>query len=148
MFQFVCCTLNFNRYHIPRGWLQPSSNLLVIFEETGGNPLKISLRVHFTKTICGKVSETHYPPLSTWSHPDVINGKILISNVAPQMRLQCDDGHTISAVKFASYGTPNGSCQNYSLGKCHASTSLSLVTKVGCCKSAFVYMYQQPWQLP
>nr|XP_029122288.1 beta-galactosidase 15 isoform X2 [Elaeis guineensis] len=116
-------------YHIPRAWLQSSNNLLVIFEETGGNPLKISLRVHSTKTICGKMSETHYPPLSTWSHPDFINGKISINQVAPQMHLQCDDGHMISAVKFASYGTPHGSCQNYSLGKCHASTSLSLVTK-------------------
>ncbi|XP_038989755.1 beta-galactosidase 15 isoform X2 [Phoenix dactylifera] len=116
-------------YHIPRAWLQPSNNLLVIFEETGGNPLNISLSVHSTKTICGKVSETHYPPLSTWYHPDFINGKISINEVAPQMHLQCDDGHMISAVKFASYGTPHGSCQNYSLGKCHASTSLSLVMK-------------------
>lgn len=116
-------------YHIPRDWLQPSNNLLVIFEETGGNPLKISLMVHSTKTICGEVSETHYPPLSAWSHPDFINGKISVNEVAPQMHLQCDDGHMISAVKFASYGTPNGNCQNYSLGKCHASTSLSLVTQ-------------------
>ncbi|KAL6496531.1 hypothetical protein OROGR_029789 [Orobanche gracilis] len=30
-------------YHIPRSWLKPSGNLLVVFEEWGGDPTKISL---------------------------------------------------------------------------------------------------------
>ncbi|GMH04075.1 hypothetical protein Nepgr_005914 [Nepenthes gracilis] len=30
-------------YHVPRSWLQPSGNLLVIFEEWGGDPSEISL---------------------------------------------------------------------------------------------------------
>ncbi|KAG7023656.1 hypothetical protein SDJN02_14682 [Cucurbita argyrosperma subsp. argyrosperma] len=30
-------------YHVPRAWLEPSGNLLVIFEELGGNPEAISL---------------------------------------------------------------------------------------------------------
>ncbi|KAK2452343.1 beta-galactosidase [Trifolium repens] len=30
-------------YHVPRSWLKPKNNLLVVFEELGGNPWKISL---------------------------------------------------------------------------------------------------------
>ncbi|KAA0057635.1 beta-galactosidase [Cucumis melo var. makuwa] len=30
-------------YHIPRDWLSPNGNLLIIFEEIGGNPGGISL---------------------------------------------------------------------------------------------------------
>ncbi|XP_072963925.1 beta-galactosidase 15 isoform X2 [Typha angustifolia] len=110
-------------YHIPRAWLQESDNLLVIFEETGGDPLKISLMVHSTKTICGTVSETYYPPLSAWSNADFIN------DIAPEMHLRCDDGHIISSVAFASYGNPSGSCQKFSEGKCHALSSLSVVSE-------------------
>jgi len=31
------------RYHVPRAWLQPSGNFLVVFEEWGGDPSGISL---------------------------------------------------------------------------------------------------------
>ncbi|OIW03513.1 hypothetical protein TanjilG_31026 [Lupinus angustifolius] len=30
-------------YHVPRSWLKPTNNLMVVFEELGGNPWKISL---------------------------------------------------------------------------------------------------------
>ncbi|CAL9067570.1 beta-galactosidase 15 isoform X1 [Musa acuminata AAA Group] len=116
-------------YHVPREWLQASNNLLVIFEETSGNPWKISLRVHSTLTICARVWETDYPPLSTWSHPDFVYRKNLIDEVAPEMHLRCDEGHVISAITFASYGTPSGSCRKFSRGKCHAASSLSVVTE-------------------
>lgn len=35
------------RYHVPREWLKPSGNLLVVFEEFGGNPGGISLVKRF-----------------------------------------------------------------------------------------------------
>uniref|UniRef100_A0A0A9EQS0 beta-galactosidase n=1 Tax=Arundo donax TaxID=35708 RepID=A0A0A9EQS0_ARUDO len=114
-------------YHIPREWLQEAGNLLVLFEETGGDPSQISLEVHYTKTICSKISETYYPPLSAWSR--VANGRASVNAVAPELHLQCDDGHTISKITFASYGTPSGGCQNFSLGMCHASGTLDLVTQ-------------------
>ena len=31
------------RYHVPRSWLKPTGNLLVVFEEWGGDPKWISL---------------------------------------------------------------------------------------------------------
>lgn len=33
----------FCRYHVPRSWLKPTQNLLVVFEELGGDPSKIHL---------------------------------------------------------------------------------------------------------
>lgn len=35
--------LHFVRYHLPRSWLKPKENLLVLFEEWGGDPTGISL---------------------------------------------------------------------------------------------------------
>ncbi|VAI30164.1 unnamed protein product [Triticum turgidum subsp. durum] len=114
-------------YHIPREWLQESDNLLVLFEETGGDPSKISLEVHYTKTICSRISESYYPPLSAWSR--LTSGRVLVDTIAPELRLRCDDGHLITKITFASYGTPSGGCQNFSEGKCHASSTLALVSE-------------------
>ncbi|CAL5416749.1 unnamed protein product [Camellia sinensis] len=116
-------------YHVPRSWLQTSNNLLVLFEETGGNPFQISIQSHSTDTICAQVSESHHPPLRMWSHPDFVNGKISASELIPEMNLQCDDGYTISSIEFASYGTPGGSCQKFSRGNCHSPNSLSVVSQ-------------------
>lgn len=101
-----------------------------MFEETGGNPFKITVNSISTQIICGQVSETHYPPLHMWWHPDFTNGKFLMSDTTPELQLQCEDEHTISSIEFASYGTPQGNCQNLSKGNCHAPNSLSLVSQV------------------
>ncbi|WOH16242.1 hypothetical protein DCAR_0935792 [Daucus carota subsp. sativus] len=116
-------------YHVPRSWLQRDQNLLVMFEETGGNPYKITINTISAQTICGRVPETHYPPLHIWGHPDFINGKISINDMTPELHLQCEDEHTISSIEFASYGTPQGNCQNLSKGNCHAPNSLSVVSQ-------------------
>ncbi|KAI3925998.1 hypothetical protein MKW98_028134 [Papaver atlanticum] len=112
-------------YHIPRSWLKTSNNLLVLFEETGGNPLEISIKLHRTTTLCSQVSESHHPPLST-SHPQ---GKRSIHLKAPEMHLKCDNNHIISDIIFASYGTPRGSCQKFSQGHCHAHNSFAVVSE-------------------
>ncbi|KAK8506257.1 hypothetical protein V6N13_100309 [Hibiscus sabdariffa] len=116
-------------YHVPRSWLQESNNLLVIFEETGGDPFEISVKLRESRILCAQVSESHYPPLDQWLNPDVIDGKFSINDIKPQIRLQCEDGHIISSIEFASYGTPHGSCQNFSEGNCHSPNSLSVVSK-------------------
>ncbi|KAH1252318.1 Beta-galactosidase 5 [Glycine max] len=43
-------------YHVPRSWLKPTKNLIVVFEELGGNPWKISLvkRVAHTPAVHGQ----------------------------------------------------------------------------------------------
>ncbi|KAG4944708.1 hypothetical protein JHK85_049354 [Glycine max] len=37
-------------YHVPRSWLRPTKNLIVVFEELGGNPWKIALVKRTTHT--------------------------------------------------------------------------------------------------
>ncbi|PNX57255.1 beta-galactosidase 3-like protein, partial [Trifolium pratense] len=44
-------------YHVPRSWLKPTNNLLVVFEELGGNPWKISLVKRIVHT--PRVSESN-----------------------------------------------------------------------------------------
>ncbi|XP_040997071.1 beta-galactosidase 9 isoform X3 [Juglans microcarpa x Juglans regia] len=117
------------RYHVPRSWLKASDNLLVIFEETGGNPFDISIELHSVRIICGQVSESHYPPLWKWSLPDFSDGSISINNTTPELHLRCDDEHVIASIEFASYGTPQGSCQKFYKGNCHAPSSLSIVSE-------------------
>ncbi|KAF3456617.1 hypothetical protein FNV43_RR01271 [Rhamnella rubrinervis] len=111
-------------YHIPRAWLQASNNLLVIFEETGGNPFEISVKLRTAQTICAQVSESHYPPVQKW-----FDGKIPVNDLTPEMNLRCHDGYVISSIEFASYGTPQGGCQKFSRGNCHAANSLPVVSE-------------------
>ncbi|NP_001234298.2 beta-galactosidase [Solanum lycopersicum] len=115
-------------YHIPRSWLKTLNNVLVIFEETDKTPFDISISTRSTETICAQVSEKHYPPLHKWSHSE-FDRKLSLMDKTPEMHLQCDEGHTISSIEFASYGSPNGSCQKFSQGKCHAANSLSVVSQ-------------------
>ncbi len=57
-----------------------------------------------TGTICGETNETN------------------------SITLTAPVGYIITSIPFASYGTPNGSCGNYTLGSCHANNSTSVVS--------------------
>ena len=37
-------------------------------------------------------------------------------------------GTVFTSVEFASYGTPNGTCETFSLGACHAINSVTIVS--------------------
>ena len=43
------------------------------------------------------------------------------------LTLTAPSGMTFSSVTFASYGTPNGSSGNYTIGGCHANNSITIV---------------------
>lgn len=109
---------------MPRSWLKPSRNLLVILEEIGGDASKVALVKRSVTTVCAKVSESHP---SNWQHESI--GQVEELN-KPKVSLDCTDGYSISAIKFASYGTPSGSCGNFQHGTCHAPSSLAVLEKV------------------
>ncbi|QCD83343.1 beta-galactosidase [Vigna unguiculata] len=128
------CTTNCGKptqtlYHVPRSWLRASNNLLVILEETGGNPFEISVKVHLSRIICAQVSESNYPPVQKLVNADLIGEEVSANNMIPELQLYCQEGHTISSITFASFGNPRGSCQNFSRGNCHAPSSMSIVSK-------------------
>lgn len=111
------------RYHVPRSWLKPKENLLVLFEEVGGDPSSISVVVRVVDKICGYIAEDYPPPLSKWSWG--------LANVSfPQLSLECGKGQTISSINFSSFGTPTGQCGNFQRGLCHAPESLQVLERV------------------
>ncbi|KAK1371655.1 hypothetical protein POM88_037747 [Heracleum sosnowskyi] len=45
-------------YHVPRSWLKPTGNLLVLFEELGGNPYGITLAKREVASVCADIYES------------------------------------------------------------------------------------------
>ncbi|KAI5003503.1 hypothetical protein ZWY2020_030663 [Hordeum vulgare] len=111
-------------YHVPRSWFHPSGNTLVVFEEQGGDPTKITFSRRVATSICSFVSE-NYPfivDLETWDKSVTDDGR-----VASKAQLSCPKGKIISSVNFASFGDPSGTCRSYQQGRCHHPDSLSVV---------------------
>ncbi|KZV16514.1 Beta-galactosidase 3 isoform 1 [Dorcoceras hygrometricum] len=112
-------------YHLPRSWLKSTQNLLVLFEELGGNPTRISLAKRSVTSVCADVSEYH---------PNIKNLQIesygkMQEFHRPKVHLHCGPGKSISSIKFASFGTPLGTCGSFQQGTCHAPTSYSTLEK-------------------
>ncbi|TVU19483.1 hypothetical protein EJB05_35634, partial [Eragrostis curvula] len=111
-------------YHIPRQFLEPQNNVLVLFEEMGGNPQPITVNTVSVTRVCSKVNELSAPSIQ--SHEK-----------EPAVHLWCQEGKQISAIQFASYGNPVGDCTSFGFGSCHAGSSESIVKeacmgKTGC----------------
>lgn len=112
-----------NRYHVPRSFIQPGKNKLILFEEMGGDPTKISFTTRQTTSLCGYISESHPAPVDAWN---------TAKNQLPVLHLECPpySNQVISSVKFASFGTPSGTCGSYKHGKCRGSSALAIVQRV------------------
>uniref|UniRef100_A0A0D9VS16 beta-galactosidase n=1 Tax=Leersia perrieri TaxID=77586 RepID=A0A0D9VS16_9ORYZ len=110
-------------YHVPRSFLQPGSNDLVLFEQFGGDPRLISFTTRQTNSICAHISEMHPAQIDSWITPQQ-NAQ----RPGPSLRLECPrEGQVISNIKFASFGTPSGTCGNYNHGECSSSQALAVV---------------------
>ncbi|XP_048139461.1 beta-galactosidase 1-like isoform X2 [Rhodamnia argentea] len=112
-------------YHVPRSWLNPTGNLLVIFEEWGGNPNGISLVRRDIDSVCAIIYE--------WQ-PTLMNYQMQASGkvnkpLRPKAHLSCSLGQKISSIKFASFGTPEGICGSFREGSCHAFHSYDVFQK-------------------
>ncbi|XP_014501540.1 beta-galactosidase 1 [Vigna radiata var. radiata] len=104
-------------YHVPQSWLKPTGNLLVVFEELGGDPDGIFLVRRDIDSVCADIYE--------WQ-PNLISYQMQVAGkppVRPKVHLSCSPGQKISSIKFASFGTPLGSCGNFHEGSCHAHKS-------------------------
>ncbi|RLN05025.1 beta-galactosidase 3 [Panicum miliaceum] len=112
-------------YHVPRSWFHPSGNTLVVFEEKGGDPTKITFSRRVVSSVCSFVSE-HYPSIDVDSWDKSTTND---ATTAAKVQLSCPKGKNISSVKFASLGNPSGTCRSYQKGSCHHPNSLSVVEK-------------------
>ncbi|XP_026447333.1 beta-galactosidase-like isoform X3 [Papaver somniferum] len=112
-------------YHVPRSWLNPTGNLMVIFEELGGNPSGTTLDVKAVQIVCADIYEAQ-PSLA--SYLALANGKSIVP-LKPKAHLWCTPGKKISTIKFASFGTPEGVCGSFREGSCHARKSYDAFQK-------------------
>ncbi|CAF2058401.1 BnaC06g14530D [Brassica napus] len=86
-------------YYVPRSFLNAEGdNTLVLFEEMGGNPSLVSFQTTRVGSVCANVYE-----------------KTIIE-------LLCDR-KPISAIKFASFGNPDGNCGSFEKGTCESSNN-------------------------
>ncbi|KAF9593008.1 hypothetical protein IFM89_019735 [Coptis chinensis] len=110
-------------YHVPRSWVKPSGNVLVLFEELGGDPTQISFGTRQAGSLCSHVSELHPPSLDMWES-DIKIGR----RSEPTVQLECSSAdQIISAIKFASFGTPRGTCGTFSHGRCNSTSAHAIV---------------------
>ncbi|KAF3786118.1 Beta-galactosidase 11 [Nymphaea thermarum] len=117
-------------YHIPRSFLKPTGNLLVIFEETGGDPYKITVETVAREIICSFVSEGHPPHVRSWERKEAQIRAIATEDLKPMVNLKCDNHKIIQSIDFVSFGNPLGICGNFTLGDCDAPSARSVVEKV------------------
>ncbi|CAI9111681.1 OLC1v1011966C1 [Oldenlandia corymbosa var. corymbosa] len=113
-------------YHIPRSWFKPSGNVLVFFEEKGGDPTKIRFSRRKMMAACAHISEDH-PSYDLENMQKTGNSS---SSSGSKIELVCPTNSQISAVNFASFGTPTGTCGSFAKGDCHDPSSVSFVEKV------------------
>lgn len=112
-------------YHVPREWMQPSGNILVLFEEEGGDPTQISFATKATASLCAQISETHPAPIEYWT-----SNQEDWRRMGPAVQLECPSpNQVITSIKFASFGTPRGTCGSFREGRCSSKKALSLVQK-------------------
>lgn len=112
-------------YHVPRSWLQPTGNLLVVFEEWGGNPYGVSLVKREIESVCADIYE--------WQ-PTLMNYEMQASGkvnkpLRAKAHLWCAPGQKMTSIKFASFGTPEGVCGSFREGACHAHKSYDAFVK-------------------
>lgn len=114
-----------SEYHIPRAFLKPTNNLLVIFEETGGLPETIEIQTVNRDTICSIITEYHPPHVKSWqrSGTDFV---AVVEDLKSGAHLNCPVHKIIDKVEFASYGNPDGACGNLILGNCSSANSLRI----------------------
>ncbi|XP_013598156.1 PREDICTED: beta-galactosidase 11 [Brassica oleracea var. oleracea] len=116
-------------YHIPRSFLKPKKNLLVIFEEEPNvKPEIIDFVIVNRDTVCSYVGEDYTPSVRHWTRKqDQVQA--ITDNVSLTATLKCSGNKKISEVEFASFGNPIGTCGNFTLGTCNAPVSKQVIEK-------------------
>ncbi|KAG5546987.1 hypothetical protein RHGRI_012874 [Rhododendron griersonianum] len=94
-------------YHVPRSFMTNDVNTLVVFEELGGNPSLVNFQTVAAGTVCGNAYENK------------------------DMELSCQ-GRPISAISFASFGDPQGTCGSFYKGSCEGGNGALDIVRKAC----------------
>ncbi|GAB2218059.1 hypothetical protein Droror1_Dr00001276 [Drosera rotundifolia] len=106
-----------SEYHIPRSFLKPKNNFLVIFDEAGGSIDTVEIRLANRDTICSFVGDNYAPYVKSWKRD---NKEIMevVEDPKPKARLECPNRKVITAVEHAGFGAPWGTCGLYKNDNC------------------------------
>lgn len=117
-----------SEYHIPRPFLKAKHNLLVVFEETGGDPESIEVVLVNRDTICSYISEYYPPSVKSWERKGD-EFRQITDDLKPAARLTCPEDKVMKKIEFASYGDPDGACGNFYVGNCSYPNANKIVEK-------------------
>jgi hypothetical protein len=117
-----------SEYHIPRSFIKPSDNLIVVLEEESRNPNETEILLVDRDTVCSFISEQAPPHVKSWKMKDS-KFKPAVDIVRPAADIKCPKNKEIVAVDFASYGDPYGVCGKFFVGKCNAPIAKEVVEK-------------------
>ncbi|KAJ7978616.1 Beta-galactosidase [Quillaja saponaria] len=115
-----------SEYHIPRAFIKPTDNHLVVFEEEKASPEKIEILTVNRDTICSLITEYHPPNVKSWAREDS-HIRPVVDVIKAGASLKCPNHKKIDTVEFASFGDPFGICGNFQLGKCNAPVAKQIV---------------------
>lgn len=107
--------------------MKPKDNLLVVFEETGGNPGKIEILKVNRDTICSIITEYHPPHIRTWERKN--NQLRNITDPVRAGHLTCPDNKVVEKVEFVSFGNAEGACGAFKVGTCDSPKAHEVVEK-------------------
>ncbi|KAM7259720.1 hypothetical protein ACFE04_015461 [Oxalis oulophora] len=120
-----------SEYHIPRSFIKPSKNLIVVFEEEPGTLIEnIEIMTVNRDTICSYIEEFYPPDVKSWARKGSKITKV-VDLLQTGANLDCPDNKVVSAVEFASFGDEvDGVCGNFAPGKCTSPASKEVVEKL------------------
>jgi hypothetical protein len=112
--------VNFTLNGATSNWVNPGGVILNTLSPTYQAP---NVNVVTSISICN--NSVTSPFVFTSSSTGTLCGE---TNESGNITLTAPVGAVFTSIPFASYGTPNGTCGNYSIGSCHASNSTSIVS--------------------
>lgn len=108
--------------------MKDKNNVMVVFEEIGGNPKKIDILVVDRDTICSVVTENHLPQVSNFERKD--NKFKSVADAVKGAHLTCPDNKIVQKVEFVSFGDATGACGAFTPGKCDSYVAKKLVEQL------------------
>lgn len=115
-------------YHIPRSFIKPKQNLLLVLEEEPLTPEKVEIVLVNRDTICSYITQYHPPNVKSWERKNK-QFRAVVDDVKSGAHLRCPDQKKIAAIEFASFGEPIGVCGNYEHGKCNSAAETQKVVE-------------------
>ncbi|GAB2225222.1 hypothetical protein Droror1_Dr00006013 [Drosera rotundifolia] len=106
-----------SEYHVPRAFLKPKDNFLVIFDEAGGFIDSVEIRIVSRDTICSFIGENYPAHVRSWKRDNKEITEVAV-DPKPHAQLDCPGKKVIIAVKHAAFGAPWGTCGLYKNDNC------------------------------